>query len=545
MNADAHQTWTLNRQLESMPFRLLLLAILFVLEKSLLNLFVDFSSAQTTEGLGALVRLAQHIVFRFLVTFGVAAALLAYVRAGNLWSKALGPRISTPISPIWAAGHLLLVGLLVLLSHDLYTPQALLLSFAAIVLLWAAVAVAAVVAAFGAMAPWANWRRAAFGLGSVWIYAFVAGVVAAALMQWSERLWEPTARVTFYLVSHSLRPLVPALSADPTTLILRTNHFAVQIAEVCSGLEGVGLMSVFCGAWLIFFRKEYRFPRALALIPIGLALVFLLNVVRIAAFVLIGNAGYPDVAIYGFHSQAGWIAFNLAAGAVVVISRRIRWWQDRPSVAESRGDNPTAAYLMPFLAVIAAGVLARTLSSGFEVWYGLRLIAGLVLLFIYRERLLQLAWGFSWRAAATGILGFGIWLIAAHWILAPAAVPQALLALAPLQRGSWVAIRVISAVMLVPVVEELAFRGYLLRRIVAADFESVRFSMVPWHALAVSSVIFGVSHGSMWIPGVLVGLLYAGVLCKTERFGEAVAAHAVTNGLLAGCVLWTGQWQLW
>jgi exosortase E/protease (VPEID-CTERM system) len=304
-------------------------------------------------------------------------------------------------------------------------------------------------------------------------------------------------------------------------------------------------MSVFCGAWLLFFRKEYRFPRALALIPIGLALVFLLNVIRIAAFVLIGNAGYPEVAIYGFHSQAGWIAFNLAAGVVVVISRRIRWWQDRPSLPDSRGDNPTAAYLMPFLAVIAAGILARSLSSGFEVWYGLRLIAGLVLLIVYRERLLQLAWSFSWRALATGILGLAIWLVAAHWILVPAAEPPALLALSQLQRASWLLIRVISAVILVPIVEELAFRGYLLRRIVSADFESVRFSKVPWGALAVSSLIFGLSHGSMWIAGVLVGVLYGVLVCKTERFGEAVAAHAVTNGLLAGCVLWTGQWQLW
>jgi membrane protease YdiL (CAAX protease family) len=49
----------------------------------------------------------------------------------------------------------------------------------------------------------------------------------------------------------------------------------------------------------------------------------------------------------------------------------------------------------------------------------------------------------------------------------------------------------------------------------------------------------------MWAPGALVGLLYAALLCRTSRLGEALGAHAVTNGLLAGAVLWSGQWQLW
>jgi exosortase E/protease (VPEID-CTERM system) len=545
MAGNADSTWTLKRQLQSMPFRLLLLAILLVLEKSLLNLFVDFASAQTAEGLGAFVRIAQHLVFRFLVTFGVTVVLLAYMRAGNHWGRAFGPPLKTPISLRWGALHVLLVVVLVVLSRDLFTPQVLGLSFAALVLLWSVTAVGAVLAAFRAIAPWATWQRAAVGLGSVWVYALVAGVSAAAFMQWSEQLWEPTAHLTFYLVSKLLHPIIPGLVTDPTTLIMRTGRFAVQIAEVCSGLEGVGLMTVFCSAWLLFFRSEYRFPQALALVPIGLILVFLLNVVRIAAFVLIGDAGHPEVAIYGFHSQAGWIGFNLAAGAVVFFSRRVRWWQSRALTTEPKGDNPTAKYLMPLLAVIAAGIIARALSSGFEAWNGLRFIAGIVMLVVYRKRLLQLSWRFTWRALGTGFLGFVIWLIAAHWLLRPAPAPQELMVLTPLQHAGWIVARVATAVLIVPIVEELAFRAYLLRRLINSDFETVPYASVHWGAIAGSSVVFGISHGSMWLPAVVVGVLYAVLLCKTGRLGEAVAAHAVTNALLAAVVLSLGQWQLW
>ena len=536
---------SIGRQLQSLPFRLLLLAILFVFEKSLLNTFVDFASAQTAEGLGAVVRNAQHLVFRFLVTFAVAAALLAYVRAGNRWNNSLGPQLSAPLSFVWSTVHLVLFATLIALSRDLYRPGAISLSFAAVVGLWSLVASAAMLAAFRAVAPWPNWRQAAVGLGRIWIYAFIAGVASAAMMQWSERLWQPTARLTFLLVSGLLHPMVPALIADPTTLILRAPHFAVQIAEVCSGLEGVGLMLVFCCAWLLFFRKEYRFPRALWLIPIGLLLVFLLNVLRIAIFVLIGNGGYPEVAIYGFHSQAGWIGFNLAAALVVVMSRRIAWWQSRPAKERSAGENATAAYLMPFLAVIAAGILARSLSSGFEPWYGIRLIACLVFLYAYRRQLLQETWRFGWRGIAAGILGFAIWMAAARWILVPASAPAGFLALGPVQRIAWLTIRAAIAVLIVPVVEELAFRGYLMRRVDAVDFESIRYRRVSWIAIAVSSLVFGVAHGIMWFPGILVGGLYGVVLRHTGRIGEAIAAHAVTNALLVGCVLWSDQWQLW
>jgi exosortase E/protease (VPEID-CTERM system) len=283
----------------------------------------------------------------------------------------------------------------------------------------------------------------------------------------------------------------------------------------------------------------------LTLIPVGLILVFVLNVIRIAAFVLIGDAGHPEVAIYGFHSQAGWIGFNLAAGLVVVFSRRIRWWQSRAVTIQSQGDNPTAAYLMPLLAVIAAGILAHALSSGFENWYGLRFIAGSVMLFLYRGRLLQLSWHFTWRALVTGVVGFGIWLIAAQWLLAPATAPQALTLFTPTQYAAWLVVRVATAVLLVPVVEELAFRLYLLRRLMKPDFEAVPYASVHWGAIAGSSVVFGVAHGQMWLPGVVVGMLYGVLLCKTGRAGEAVAAHAVTNALLAAVVLFSGQWQLW
>ena len=102
-----------------------------------------------------------------------------------------------------------------------------------------------------------------------------------------------------------------------------------------------------------------------------------------------------------------------------------------------------------------------------------------------------------------------------------------------------------AATVTVPIAEELAYRGYLLRRLVNADFQSVRFADVGWPALAVCAAAFGIMHGAMWLPAMLTGMAYGVIAIKTGRIGEAVVAHATTNAVLAAAVLLFGQWQLW
>jgi membrane protease YdiL (CAAX protease family) len=61
----------------------------------------------------------------------------------------------------------------------------------------------------------------------------------------------------------------------------------------------------------------------------------------------------------------------------------------------------------------------------------------------------------------------------------------------------------------------------------------------------ISSAIFGALHGSRWLTGVVAGILYAIALLRRGRIGDAVAAHATTNALIAVDVLVFHHWQLW
>ena len=112
-------------------------------------------------------------------------------------------------------------------------------------------------------------------------------------------------------------------------------------------------------------------------------------------------------------------------------------------------------------------------------------------------------------------------------------------------RAAWIAFRVGAAVVTVPITEELAFRGYLARRLLGREFDEIPFAQLTLFSIGLSSLAFGVMHGQHWLVGIVAGLAYAFLLRHRGRIGDAVAAHAVSNLLLAAWVLARGNWGLW
>ncbi len=532
----------------SLSARTCVLVLALFAEKFLLNGFVNFRAAQAATGLATAVRLIQHFGFRFAVSFAIALALFVYVRGDATLAAVNEKARGAPVRLRWLALHVVLLVPIAAVLYNFYGTHGVHLPFALLAAAALALTMLSVAALFMGLAPWRIWRDGVTAVGHRWLYALGAALAATVAIVLSQQLWVPTAQLTFDLVQLVLKPLLPTLRADPATRDLYAPHFAVGIDPICSGLEGMGLIIAFCAAWLVFFRDEYRFPRALLLIPVGVAILFALNVLRIAVLVLIGNAGHPAIAVFGFHSQAGWISFNAVACGLVFVSRRSRWLNaaavERMSLATA-GANPTASYLAPFLLVLAAGMLSRASSGRFETWYALRLLAGGAALAVYWPRLRGLDWRFSWRAGAAGGAVCALWLGASHLLLPPQTMPAALVAMSASSRALWIAGRIATAVLVVPLAEELAYRGYLLRRLVAADFESVSFADIGWIPVLVTAIAYGILTGPLWPAGMAAGIVFAMLLTRTRRMGEAVAAHVLANALLCAAVLLWQQWQLW
>jgi len=108
----------------------------------------------------------------------------------------------------------------------------------------------------------------------------------------------------------------------------------------------------------------------------------------------------------------------------------------------------------------------------------------------------------------------------------------------------WLGWRVLGSVLTVPLAEELAFRGYVIHKLVARDFETVPPGQFTWWACLVSSVLFGMLHGR-WLAGTLAGIGYALALRHRGHLADAVVAHMTTNALIAAYVLHQHAWALW
>ena len=106
-------------------------------------------------------------------------------------------------------------------------------------------------------------------------------------------------------------------------------------------------------------------------------------------------------------------------------------------------------------------------------------------------------------------------------------------------------LRLVRAVLLVPIVEELFWRAFLMRWAIRPDFESVPLGTYDTRAFWLIAVLFATEHGPYWDVGLAAGAIYNWWIVRTRSLGDLIWAHAVTNACLCGYVLATGKWEYW
>jgi CAAX prenyl protease-like protein len=107
-----------------------------------------------------------------------------------------------------------------------------------------------------------------------------------------------------------------------------------------------------------------------------------------------------------------------------------------------------------------------------------------------------------------------------------------------------IVVRWIGATLLVPVMEELFWRSFLMRWIDSARFETVDPQRASPKAIVLSTFVFTLAH-TLWLAAAIAGLAYAWLYRRTGRLWVSVLAHAVTNGVLGAWVVATGNWSFW
>lgn len=107
-----------------------------------------------------------------------------------------------------------------------------------------------------------------------------------------------------------------------------------------------------------------------------------------------------------------------------------------------------------------------------------------------------------------------------------------------------VAVRIAGAALVVPVMEELFWRSFLLRWLDKLDFLALDPGRVRLQSVAIAALLFGFEH-NQWLAGIVAGLAYSALYMRHKSLWSPILAHALTNGVLGLWVVHTSNWSYW
>jgi len=220
------------------------------------------------------------------------------------------------------------------------------------------------------------------------------------------------------------------------------------------------------------------------------------------------------------------------------------------------------AYVLPFAVFMAAmslvsGLGLLTPAEDASLWlsqpvywvYPLQtLLCAALLIWFWKDY----EWGKSWgifTGVAAGLVVLALW-ISPQWIFGTAPRMEGFnpdtFANSPALWWGTVSFRFLRLVIVVPLLEEIFWRGFLMRYLIKEDFIHVAFGTFTTFSFGAVVVLFGLAHwGPDFFPAILTGAIYNLVAMKTRSLVSCVVAHAVTNLGLGLYIMQTKQWGFW
>lgn len=232
---------------------------------------------------------------------------------------------------------------------------------------------------------------------------------------------------------------------------------------------------------------------------------------------------------------------------------------------ESRGvafrDSRLLAYVLPFATFMVLGSLEtwEALADYYPWVYTIKISLVLAAWWFFRRQYPPMAAGGLGLAVLVGIVGVVVWIglcsldlesklfgFLPAWLLGgERAAYNPFEAIShPAGRWAFLAVRMTGLAVVVPLMEEVFWRGFLIRYLVSEDFESVPTGRYTPLSFGVVTILFAVAHPEfiaalVWCAGVNL-LLY-----RTKNLWACIVAHATTNFLLGVYILVTKAWSLW
>ena len=356
-------------------------------------------------------------------------------------------------------------------------------------------------------------------------------------------LWDTQAlaALTFEAVHAYLSLFGAEVVSDPQAYVIGLAEFRVHIARQCSGVEGVALVSAFVLLYGLLFRRDlFLWRYGLTVLPIAILTSWGLNALRIGILIQIGDALSPELAVNGFHSYAGWLFFTVLSLTVIWVVHSTGWLHRAPVAAAGHtvplSRDPAAALTLPLAVMLIVTVLQHALFPHPELGYPIKALAMALAVGFFWRVIAGWGWRIDGLSLAVGVaVGVG-WLALDRNTTGDPALVALLAEMTAASLWSWVALGILGTVLLVPIIEEAFFRGFLLGRVAPVSG--------LWTGLAVlgSSLLFGLLHGR-WIAGTVAGLVLALVYLRRRSLSDATQAHVAANLVVALWAAAQGDWS--
>jgi len=202
-------------------------------------------------------------------------------------------------------------------------------------------------------------------------------------------------------------------------------------------------------------------------------------------------------------------------------------------------------YIVPFIAYILAIPLSNIIFKNLYISYIIKvLLTGILLIFYFKKYKEIKKFKLSILGIITGIIIFLIWIsIEAFYKRIPTSIYN------PYDLGNnffipLVLIKLAGMVLIAPLIEELFTRSFLIRILINTEYEKVKIGKFTWLSFIITVLFFGFSH-SMWLPGIITGIILNLLLYKTKDLSACIQSHAVANIVLAIYVLITQNFMYW
>lgn len=225
------------------------------------------------------------------------------------------------------------------------------------------------------------------------------------------------------------------------------------------------------------------------------------------------------------------------------------------TAAAARSASAALPYVVPFAVFLGFLGLQKLLSPPPEIELPLRVVLLTAVLIFFSRPVLDLRSSSTLNSTLLGVIVFVVWIAPdllfpayrSSWLFQNWFTGQVQSSLSPQAFSNPVVLwsRIIRAVVLVPMIEELFWRGWLMRWLIQPHFERVPIGTYAPAAFWTTAILFASEHGPFWDVGLITGILYNWWVIRTKSLGDCILAHAVSNACLCGYVVATQRWEYW